>query len=168
MAVNPKGTVPVLQLPQGRVIAESRDILTWALAQRDPEGIGKVAPAQAEVLIDQNDQEFKYWLDRYKYFERYPEQSQQAYLEQGERFLRCLETLLQQHRYLLGDTISKADLAVVPFVRQFAHVDREVFYALPYPHVQRWLRHWLAHPVFVRMMKKYPPWKAGDEPLVFQ
>ena len=132
LAISPKGTVPVLELVETdgssrRVIEESRDILQWALEQHDPQAVLDVEPASAQALIEQNDNEFKHWLDRYKYSDRYPELSQLEYRERGELFLQVLETLLAKHRYLLGDTISSADIGIMPFVRQFAHVDQEVF-----------------------------------------
>lgn len=167
LAISPKGTVPVLQLPNGEIIEESLEILEWALQQQDPQGLLNVDLARAKALIEQNDNEFKHWLDRYKYADRHPEKSQLEYREQGEVFLQVLESRLAEHAYLLGPNISKADIAIVPFVRQFAHVDREAFYALPYPHLQQWLRDWLEHPVFVRMMKKYKPWQEGDDLVVF-
>lgn len=168
LEISPKGTVPVLQLANGEVIEESREILAWALTQQDPQGLLNTDLAQVAALIDENDGEFKHWLDRYKYADRHPEKSQLEYRQQGEAFLQTLEALLAKNDYLLGANISKADIAIVPFVRQFAHVDRDAFYSLPYPNVQRWLRHWLEHPVFVRMMKKYTPWEEGDEVVVFQ
>ena len=168
LEISPKGTVPVLQLSDGQVIEESREILEWALAQQDPQGLLNTDITKANALIDENDQKFKHWLDRYKYADRHPERSQLEYRQEGEAFLQTLETLLEQNDYLLGAGISKADIAIVPFVRQFAHVDRDAFYSLPYPNVQRWLRHWLEHPVFLRMMKKYTPWEEGDEVVVFQ
>ncbi len=161
LAISPKGTVPVLELVETdgssrRVIEESRDILQWALEQHDPQAVLDVEPASAQALIEQNDNEFKHWLDRYKYSDRYPELSQLEYRERGELFLQVLETLLAKHRYLLGDTISSADIGIMPFVRQFAHVDQEVFYQLPYPHLQQWLRDWLQHPAFQQVMVKLP------------
>ncbi len=162
LAISPKGTVPVLQLPDGQVIEESIEIVEWALDQQDPQGLLGVNLAQADALIERNDNEFKHWLDRYKYADRYPEQSPLYYRRKGEAFLQRLEQQLTQHRYLLGSAISKADIALVPFVRQFAHVDRDTFYALPYPHLQAWLRAWLTHPLFERIMKKYAPWQAGE------
>ena len=66
LAISPKGTVPVLQLFDGTVIEESREIMVWSLEQQDPQGLldAKVRD-QANALIDQNDNEFKHWLDRY-------------------------------------------------------------------------------------------------------
>lgn len=172
LAISPKGTVPVLELVETdgssrRVIEESRDILQWALEQHDPQAVLDVEPASAQALIEQNDNEFKHWLDRYKYSDRYPELSQLEYRERGEVFLQVLETLLAKHRYLLGDTISSADIGIMPFVRQFAHVDQEVFYSLPYPHLQQWLRDWLQHPAFQQVMVKLPAWQEGDPLVVF-
>lgn len=163
LQISPKGTVPVLQLVNGQVIEESREILEWALGEQGPEGLLGADLIHANALIDQNDNEFKYWLDRYKYADRYPEYSQLEYRQHGEEFLQVLEDLLSQNNYLLGNSISLADIAIMPFVRQFAHVDRNAFYGLPYPQVQQWLRTWLEHPVFLRAMTKYLPWQEGDE-----
>lgn len=172
LAISPKGTVPVLELTEDesgnrRVIEESREILEWALQQNDPQGLLNVDLARANALMDRNDSEFKHWLDRYKYADRHPELSQLEYRQKGEVFLQELENLLANNQYLLGDTISIADIGIVPFVRQFAHVDREVFYALPYPKLQAWLREWLEHPTFKQVMVKYQPWQEGDEVVRF-
>lgn len=169
LAISPKGTVPVLQLAGSdeRVIEESREILEWALAQNDPHGLLNTDVAHANALIEQNDYKFKHWLDRYKYADRHPECTQLEYREKGEVFLQVLEELLGKNTYLLDDKISMADIGIMPFVRQFAHVDREVFYNLPYPHLQQWLTGWLEHPAFLLIMFKYQPWQAGDELVVF-
>ena len=172
LAISPKGTVPVLELvadrgAEGRVIEESREIVEWALQQSDPQGLLRVDLARADALIDQNDNEFKYWLDRYKYADRYPALSQSEYRQQGEVFLQQQEQYLAKNRYLLGENISIADIAIMPFVRQFAHVDRELFYRLPYPNLQEWLRGWLEHPVFQGVMLKYPAWQEGDDRVIF-
>ncbi|MDX1320322.1 MAG: glutathione S-transferase N-terminal domain-containing protein, partial [Oceanospirillum sp.] len=94
LAISPKGTVPVLELPDGRVIEESREILEWALAQQDPAGLLDVDLQLAAGLLDQNDGDFKHWLDRYKYADRHPEMSQLEYRQKGEEFLQVLEGLL--------------------------------------------------------------------------
>ncbi|MDO5769152.1 MAG: glutathione S-transferase [Psychrobacter sp.] len=170
LAISPKGTVPVLQIRDGTVIEESMDIMIWAFEQQDCQRL--IASEldykdPAEELIKRNDKEFKYWLDRYKYAERHTEMTQAEYQLQGEVFLQQLESLLTKHRYLLGEQPSLADIAIMPFVRQFAHVDRKVFDKLPYPHLQGWLQRWLEHPIFIQSMTKFPPWQEGDEALVF-
>lgn len=168
LAISPKGTVPVLQLTDGRVIEQSREIMLWAFEQSDPQGLLDAKRLeQVNILIDKNDDEFKHWLDRYKYADRHPEMSQTEYRQWGEEFLQVLEGLLNNHAYLLGDSASIADISIMPFVRQFAHVDRDVFYGLPYPKLQRWLQHWLEYPLFKQAMTKFDPWQQGDEMLIF-
>jgi len=172
LAISPKGTVPVLELTEGdsssrQVIEESSEILQWALQQNDPQGLLNVDLASADALMEQNDNEFKHWLDRYKYADRHPELSQLEYRQQGEIFLQVLEDLLASNKYLLGNNISIADIGIMPFVRQFAHVDREVFFSLPYPNLQKWLTDWLARPAFHQVMAKFRPWQEGDEVVVF-
>ncbi|PKG34813.1 glutathione S-transferase [Psychrobacter sp. Sarcosine-3u-12] len=168
LAISPKATVPVLQLADGRVIEESREIMEWVLEQQDPQRLlDSEVLQQANALIDKNDNEFKHWLDRYKYADRHPEMTQTEYRQRGEAFLQVLEELLTQNPYLLGDSITIADIGVMPFVRQFAHVDRDVFYDLPYPNLQRWLQYWLAHPLFLQAMSKYQPWQEEDDVVLF-
>lgn len=172
LAISPKGTVPVLELAEGdsatrRVIEESREILEWALQENDPHGLLNTDLASANALIDRNDNEFKHWLDRYKYADRHPELTQLEYRQQGEVFLQVLEELLGKNTYLLGDNISIADIGIMPFVRQFAHVDRDVFYGLPYPYLQQWLKDWLEHPAFQQVMIKFKPWQEGDQAVLF-
>ena len=168
LAISPKGTVPVLQLADGVVIEESREIMEWALEQQDPqELLNPKTLHQGNTLIEQNDQEFKHWLDRYKYADRHLEMTQTEYRQKGEAFLQILEALLTKNTYLLGDSVTIADIGIMPFVRQFAHVDRDIFYSLPYPKLQIWLKNWLAHPLFIQAMTKFQPWQDGDEPLIF-
>ncbi|UVH52661.1 glutathione S-transferase [Pseudomonas sp. CBSPBW29] len=153
LALSPKGTVPVLSV-DGRVIDESLAIMGWALAQNDPEGWLLEDDGATQALIEENDQGFKYQLDRYKYAERYPEQPMEHYRAEGEVFLSKLEGLLAQREYLLAGHLSLADVALAPFVRQFAHVDREWFGRAPYPRLQNWLQRFLESPLFIAVMAK--------------
>ncbi len=120
------------------------------------------------ALIATNDRAFKPLLDRYKYFDRYPEFSQQSYFEQALLYLLPLEQRLaeaqgQQEQAMLLGRMSAADLAIFPFVRQFAHVDRARFNAAPLPCLTQWLQAWLEHPWFIRAMKPKPLcWKAAS------
>ena len=168
LAISPKGTVPVLQLSDGTVIEESREIMIWALEQNDPQTLLDVEILEkATALIDKNDTEFKHWLDRYKYADRHLEMTQTEYRQKGEEFLQILEALLVKNTYLLGGRASIADIGIMPFVRQFAHVDRDIFYSLPYPNVQQWLQYWLEQPLFVTAMTKYQTWQEEDDPVIF-
>ena len=142
--------------------------MLWALEQNDPQNLlDKAVRTGADALIDQNDNEFKYWLDRYKYADRHLEMTQEEYRQRGEVFLQQLEKQLEKHTYLLGDKVTVADIGIMPFVRQFAHVDREIFYDFPYPNLQRWLQNWLQYPLFLQAMTKFKPWEEGDELVVF-
>ena len=171
LEASPKGTVPVLVTPEGRVIDESRDIMRWALQQSDPHHwLCSDEPDllwQIEGLIQENDFVFKQHLDRYKYFERHPDRPQSYYREQCEVTLVKLERLLQQHKFLAGERCSLADMAIFPFIRQFAHVDRNWFYAAPYPALQGWLDYHLESPLFIVVMKKYPQWQEDDLAITF-
>jgi glutathione S-transferase len=171
LACSPKATVPVLELPNGTVLDESRDIMQWALAQHDPDHWqpqpGSPGAAVAEDLIRANDLEFKPQLDCYKYAERYPQHPRAWYRSQGERFLDDLEQRLTRHAWLLGDHISIADIAIFPFIRQFALVDRAWFDAGSWPHLHHWLDGLLQAELFTAVMYKYPAWRSGEPGSLF-
>ncbi|MFU2325863.1 glutathione S-transferase [Pseudomonas sp. NFX98] len=157
LALSSKGTVPVLNTGD-QVIDESLEIMRWAVAQNDPQDwLLKDDPqgqAQITALIEENDQAFKVHLNRYKYAERYPEQPMEVYRAEGEAFLRKLDELLQGREYLLADHPSLADVALMPFIRQFAHVDREWFAQTPHRRLQAWLQRFLESELFTSVMKK--------------
>ncbi|QUE91887.1 glutathione S-transferase [Pseudomonas sp. SCA2728.1_7] len=153
LAISPKGTVPVLDAG-GRVIDESLEIMRWALAQHDPDSWLFEDDARIAELIEANDQGFKVHLNRYKYAERYPEQPMEVYRAEGALFLQRLDELLTDRDYLLTDHPSLADIALLPFVRQFAHVDREWFAQTPYVRLQAWLQRFLESDLFTSIMKK--------------
>ncbi|MGH8329428.1 MAG: glutathione S-transferase [Pseudomonas fluorescens] len=157
LALSSKGTVPVLSI-DGQVIDESLAIMHWALAQSDPQDwLLKDDPVGQQLiagLIEENDQVFKVHLNRYKYAERYPEQPMAFYRTEGEVFLRRLDELLEGREYLLAEHPSLADVALMPFVRQFAHVDREWFGQTPYRRLQGWLQRFLESELFIGVMQK--------------
>jgi glutathione S-transferase len=171
LACSPKGTVPVLLLPNGRVLEESRDIIAWALASSDPDGwlpaVEGGAQNAASRLIDENDQAFKQQLDHYKYAERYPEHPASVYRAAGEGFLQQLEQRLERQAWLTGERMGVADVAIFPFIRQFAFVDKPWFDSTPYPRLQQWLDFFLESALFLSVMKKYPQWQGGDTITIF-
>lgn len=161
--------MPVLVLPDGRVIDESWEIMLWALRQHDPEGwLGKSETCvdAATALIIDNDTTFKSNLDRYKYPDRHPDHAHIHYRTQAEIFLLQLEDRLRVTPCLLGDTLSIADVGIFPFVRQFADVDRNWFAQAPYPSLLHWLNDLLNSERFVAVMRKHPPWQPGDIPVI--
>lgn len=167
--ISPKGTVPVLQLDSSEVIEESLEIMQWAFEQNAVSNQAFLAAydaTQIHELIEENDGAFKWALDRYKYADRY-EESEQYYREKGEVFIQKLNDLLAQHSFLLSDQPSFVDLAIFPFIRQFAHVDRNWFFSSTYAHVIRWLEYWLESHLFNSIMKKYNKWEEGQEVIGF-
>ena len=162
LAASPKGTVPVLVTPGGEVIDQSMDIMRWALSRNDPDGwLRAVEPQAAQRWITLNDDTFKPLLDRYKYAERHPEMSAAEHRAHAlAAMLHPMEAQLQQTRWLLGPHISIADVALFPFVRQFAGVDKAGFEGLALPAVQAWLQHWLSSDLFNAVMEK----KNGHKP----
>jgi glutathione S-transferase len=162
--MSPKATVPVLQTSNGCIIDESLEIMHWALQQADPENW--LANIDHE-LITTNDGDFKYWLDHYKYTDRYPEHSEEYYRQQGEKIVLALENRLEKTAYLSGDSITFTDIALFPFIRQFAFVDVNWFEQAPYPKLQNWLNTLIASPLFISVMKKYPQWQNKSDPVLF-
>ncbi len=170
LAASPKGTVPVVVTQAGDVIEQSLDVMRWALEQNDPGGwLGSDVAAAEEMdgLISECDGPFKDSLDRYKYANRYDGADPMAERGKAEVFLRKLDRRLAGSAYLLGPDISLADMAIVPFVRQFANVDRAWFDAQDWHHLIGWLEAFLASDRFEAIFKKYPRWQAGDAPTVF-
>lgn len=157
LVLSSKGTVPVLNA-DGQVIDESLDIMRWALARHDPQDWQLKDHRQGQLaiaaLIEENDQVFKVHLNRYKYAERYPQQPMAFYRAEGEVFLRKLDDLLDGRDYLLASHPTLADVALMPFIRQFAHVDREWFAQTPYRRLQDWLQRFLASELFTSVMAK--------------
>jgi len=158
LQVSPKGTVPVLIFPSlglkgGRVLDESLDIMFFALQKHD---LGPNFHAACGALILENDVSFKQALDCYKYPEQSPNKTQAEYREQGEVFLQKLESLLSKNNYLFGAQPNLADIAIFPFIRQFAAVDSDWFEASSYLKLQAWLNVWVNSDLFKNIMKKHP------------
>ncbi len=158
---SPKATVPVLVLPDGTVIDESLDVMRWALARNDPEGwLNQDDPG----LIARNDGAFKHDLDRYKYPDRRGSDGS-AHRDNALDFLGALDTSLSRTAYLYGPRRGLTDMAILPFVRQFAAVDPPWFAAQPLPHLQAWLAAHLFSPLLACAMVRHPPWTPGDAPI---
>ena len=163
LAASPKATVPVLVLPDGRVIDESLDIMHWALGQSDPEAW--LARDDA-ALVAINDGAFKHALDRYKYPERH-NVDPATHRAEGLAFLHTLEARLTGAGQLCGATRGLTDAAILPFVRQFAAVDPAWFDAQPLPRLKGWLAGHLASALFDAVMLRVTPWSPGDAPVMF-
>ena len=159
LVLSPKGSVPVLQTADGTVIDESIDIMRWALNQNDPDGWLRDADDAQSLIKPTTSQTgwFKNALDRYKYGARYPDEDCSGARDSGQDYLERLNARLKQTKYLCADHITYADIAIFPFVRQFANTDRDWFDALPLPELQKWLAIHLESPLFRAIMEKQKP-----------
>lgn len=171
LAASPKGTVPVLVLPDGQVLEQSWDIVQWALTQSQASAAVQSWWSRAQTpdnlaLLHCNDGDFKHHLDRYKYPERFTAQDSANACPTNRRaghrdravavLLEHLEQRLAQQPFLGGAQACATDIGIFPFVRQFASVDAAWFAALPLEHVKTWLVYWLASPLFAACMQKLP------------
>ena len=191
LAFSPKGTVPVLVLEDHgvsevevglkaesadkskppRIIDESVDIMLWALNINDPDDLllsqtPEALPIMLE-FISYNDKVFKPLLEQYKDAKRYHKDTEADLRTQCESFIQALELRLSQHKYLMDDSLSLLDFALLPFVRQFARVDRHWYLQSPYPLLMQWLKDHLNRPLFSRMMKKFPLYSETGEAYPF-
>jgi glutathione S-transferase len=172
LAVSPKGTVPVLiidhtdcgEVPHRKatIIDESIDIMLWALRLNDPQNLLQAEDSsQLETmleLISRNDTEFKPHLEVYKLAKRFHKESEVCDRQRCEDFVAELERNLERSDYLMGDQASLVDYALLPFIRQFARVDRRWYLQSPYPRLRDWLNRHLQMPLFTKAMAKYPLW----------
>lgn len=187
LEISPKGTTPVMQIFKDvensaqdsdqsfLILEESLDIMNWAIQQNDPCNWQNLADADlaiAQQLIKTNDGEFKKALDRYKYPNRFPEQSQEFYRQQAEAVLQVLENQLSIRKelsttsFLLGERQNLVDMAIFPFVRQFAYVNIDWFHSSPYPYLQKWLQWHETSEIFELVMQKFPVWTPEQEKVI--
>ena len=164
LALSAKATVPVLQLNDGRILEESLDIIEWALSTADPDGW---LVADESALINANDEVFKPLLDRYKYADRYTELSQQEHRTAALPFLALLDSKLQDSDYLTGSRLTRVDISIMPFIRQFAGVEPDWFVQSELIALRHWLEKLLESPLFKKVMVKTSFWQAGDASVYF-
>lgn len=164
LRASPKATVPILVDVDGAVIDESLDIMLWALHRNDPEHWltpGAAALEEMLSLVQHFDTHFKHHLDRYKYPVRFAGAEAGASRTEAALDLQQLEARLVGARYMFGERVALADMAIAPFVRQFANVDAGWFSSQPWPRVQHWLGTILASARFKRIMRPMAPWIPG-------
>jgi len=170
LSLSPKGTVPVLHIKNNNLILEqSLDIMLWALKINKQQKWLPNAPSSQKFIFDwinKNDNEFKPILDKYKYASRFPETSQEQYFDQAGHFLKQLEQHFKHNRNLGGDEANLADMAILPFIRQFASVNRPLF-DKSFPGLVSWLNRFLNSPLFKEIMTKYPIWTPQDKTVCF-
>lgn len=171
LAVSPKGTVPVLILPDETVIDESLDIMIWALQQNDPEDLlHKDSPDDLPTTIDlirRNDKEFKPQLEIYKKAKRFRLENVIEERQKCEVFIAELEQKLATNQFFIGQKPGLIDYALLPFVRQFSRVHRSWFLQAPYPYLRTWLKSHMQSRLYGKAMAKFPLWLDGHEECLF-
>lgn len=165
LATSPKGTVPVLR-DGDTVIEESREVMLWALGRNDPEGWLNM-PQDGHDLIDICDGPFKRALDHTKYAVRFPNRDEAAERAKAMLFLTELDDRLSKTTFLMGAKRTLADVALLPFVRQFANTDRAWFDSQKLDPLTAWLDAFLFSDRFKTVMIKYPPWQTGQDQVLF-
>lgn len=165
LAASASATVPCLELPEG-VIDESLEIMRWALGRNDPQGWLQMPPAGRD-WIARNDGPFKQALDGCKYASRYPQEARAGHLQAASEYLRDMDMRLDAHGGWLFGHATLADVALFPFVRQFAAIDAGWFAAQPWPALQVWLARHIASADFTGVMQKLPAWTPGQPDLIF-
>jgi glutathione S-transferase len=166
-----KATVPVLVLANGTVVEESLAIMLWALNETDPDDLLQ-SQNEHELsvmlnLIKSFDHDFKVCLEQYKCAKRYRESNIIECRVECEQFIQTLESRLNRHSFLISNTESLADIALLPFIRQFARIERQWYLQSPYPKVRQWLNNYLQSPMFTKVMAKYPLWLDDHEVVLF-
>jgi glutathione S-transferase len=163
-AISPKATVPILQLTDGTVLEQSLDLMKWALGcDTDDVHVCGVRSEEMDALIELCDTEFKHHLDRYKYSTRYDDVDPGIHQTAATEFLNDLESRLEKGSFLFGGEQSFADLAIAPFVRQFANTDRNWFDAQPWPRLIHWLNTFTSSELFLSVMDKHQPWQPEHQ-----
>ncbi len=165
LKTSPSATVPALRC-NGTVLDESLDIMIWALKQNDPDKLLEM-PKRGWELISTNDGPFKAALDHTKYATRYPDLEPAVERAKASEFISTLDTELNGKDWLFGDHPTLADFAILPFIRQFANVDRDWFDGQGWSNARVWLDRFMESGLFVSVMPKFAPWIPGDSPVLF-
>ena len=160
--ISSKGTVPVLQLENGHVIDESIDIIKWALAQNDPKDWYQYQKEDQDRLVEMNDNEFKKRLDKYKYHVRFPDNALEDYRNDIAKNLELYDERLLSSRYMVGEKIQLADIALMPFIRQCAHVDL-FWFNENFENLSKWLTSFKESKLFISIMTKHKIWDQASE-----
>ena len=159
--ISSKATVPVLHNIDGNIIDESIDIMKWALTN-----VSDIYKIDKQLsMIKLIDKDFKFWLDKYKYYERFPEESQHYYREKASAILSSIETSLNNNSCILGSNFQLVDIAIFPLIRQFINVDTDWFEE-SFNNIYKWYKNINESSIFNSVMKKYEIWEEGKKPLL--
>jgi len=162
--ISEKATVPVLYLNQDTIIDESLDIMLWVIKKNNCNWLYHEREKQLE-MININDSDFKYCLDRYKYYDRYPEHTFKDYQKKCEKYLNEYNQILKDKLYFFGEHIQLADVALFPFIRQCAHVDL-FWFEKTFLNLNKWLNTIKSSTLFLSVMHKYEVWNQNNRGII--
>ncbi len=154
LAKNPTGKIPLLELEGGRCLSESNAILNFLAAGSDllPQDPFLLAKVQQWQFFEQYSHEPFIAVARFiaKYL-GLPDARRSEYeskQEGGHKALSVMETQLIATPYLVGDSLTTADITLYGYT----HVAQEGGFDLSrYPAIQSWLARIAAHPRYLGM-----------------
>ena len=169
LEVSPKGTVPVLVL-EDKVIDESNDIINWVLNDHKifEVNLNHEQSNLTKDLIKLFDEKFKFHLDRYKYATRYENSDKEHHRSKCLEMLVSLEKIVHDSNWIFGDNISKLDISIFPFIRQFRIANPEWFDSQEdINKIKKMLMSFLESELFRDIMHVYDVWQVNSEPVYF-
>ena len=161
-------TVPIL-VTNKEVIEESLDIIIWALSESKKKHIKNfyIPSSNKEAILEiisENDDGFKYHLDRFKYSDRFNSSEEDLHFIEAAKYIKKWNKKLTNSRWLIGDNPSIADWCVWPFVRQFKIAcesqKKTSYFEFP---IKEWLEYFEKHTHFKKLMHKYDLWKPNNK-----
>ena len=169
LEVSPKGTVPVLVL-EDKVIDESNDIINWVLNDHRifEVNLNHEQSNLTKDLIKLFDEKFKFHLDRYKYATRYENSDTEHHRSKCLEMLVSLEKIVHDSNWIFGDDISKLDISIFPFIRQFRIANPEWFDSQEdIDKIKKMLMSFLESELFKDIMHVYDVWQVNSKPVYF-
>ena len=158
-------TVPILIKKNSEVIEESLEIILWAISESKKENTEVIyfpdnKKEDIFKIINENDNEFKYHLDRFKYATRYQNINKEFHFTKAIKFIEKWNKILTENKYLFGDNPTIADWSIWPFVRQFkiaCENQKKTNYFEP--SINNWLDSFEKNIGFKSLMYKYELWE---------
>ena len=139
--------------------------MIWALRKNDPEGWLDM-PAEGYRLIDEVEKKFKPNLDKTKYATRYSQDDSKVSKNLAIEYLINLDKKIKGE-FIFGKQPKLADIAIFPFVRQFANIDINWFNEFGWQKLQNWLKAFVESNMFDESQKKFVKWRPAADPVFF-
>tara|TARA_B100000963_G_scaffold264409_1_gene232552 strand:- start:1852 stop:2517 length:666 start_codon:yes stop_codon:yes gene_type:complete len=168
-------TVPLLILNNGDVLEESLEIMIWAMQNSKEKCLNKYFEQNLQKdiinITKENDEIFKFHLDRFKYSSRYDENKKEFHFSEASKFVEKLNNLLKRSiksKWLIGGQETIADWSIWPFVRQFkiACDNQKITNYFDEP-LNSWFNYFETHENINDVMCKYRFWEETSDLDIF-